>query len=223
MHAGFNGGNGTTQTEDGFEPVFGVSHLGHFLLANLLLEQMQPTGRIVFVSSDMHDPPRVFSRTTPAFTDAFDLARPDDTARVSMMQYTLAKLSNIMCAYEMSGRLSSETDTGITVNAFNPGLMTDTNFTAGADGRQAPALVRGLMGAFGSLLGKRGSATGSGRQLADLVIDPAYAKETGLYFDRGELTESSGPSHDKKAAQKLWRQSAELVGLTPTETILSIT
>lgn len=43
-------------TEDGFEMTFGVYHLAHFLLANLLVDVMEENGRIVFVSSDTHDP-----------------------------------------------------------------------------------------------------------------------------------------------------------------------
>lgn len=35
---------------------FGVYHLAHFLLANLLVDVMEENGRIVFVSSDTHDP-----------------------------------------------------------------------------------------------------------------------------------------------------------------------
>ena len=42
-------------TEDGFEVHFGVNHLGHFLLTNLLQEQIrQNRSRIVVVSSLMH-------------------------------------------------------------------------------------------------------------------------------------------------------------------------
>jgi len=40
---------------DGFETIFGVNHLGHFLLTNLLLGRMVTGGRIVFVTSDLHD------------------------------------------------------------------------------------------------------------------------------------------------------------------------
>ena len=43
-------------TEDGFERTFQLNFLGHFLLANLLVNQMAAGARIIFVSSDLHDP-----------------------------------------------------------------------------------------------------------------------------------------------------------------------
>jgi len=43
-----------TTTEDGFEYVFGVNHLGHFLLTNLLLQKViDCKGRIVNLSSGL--------------------------------------------------------------------------------------------------------------------------------------------------------------------------
>ena len=55
-NAGLQVVSGTTSTQDGFEMTFGVNCLGHFLLVNLLLPQVVAPARIVFVSSDAHDP-----------------------------------------------------------------------------------------------------------------------------------------------------------------------
>ena len=43
-------------SEDSFEHIFQLNFLGHFALTNLLVGKMQAPARIVFVSSDLHDP-----------------------------------------------------------------------------------------------------------------------------------------------------------------------
>src|SRR5262249_11573888 len=43
-------------TDDGFEKTFQLNYLAHFLLANLLVQSMTAPARIIFVSSDLHDP-----------------------------------------------------------------------------------------------------------------------------------------------------------------------
>src|SRR6266852_9805375 len=73
--------SGTTYTQDGFETTFGVNCLGHFLLVILLLRQLVAPARIVFVSSDLHDPEssktfmsRMIGTMPPRYRDARALA-----------------------------------------------------------------------------------------------------------------------------------------------------
>ena len=44
-------------TGEGFEVVFATNYLGHFLLTQLLLPHFSADGRIINVTSDMHNPP----------------------------------------------------------------------------------------------------------------------------------------------------------------------
>ncbi len=219
------GPRGTGYTKDGFEMTFGVNHLGHYLLANLMLNQMVSSGRIVFVSSDTHKPPKFFP--APVFVNARQLAYPEknDGAQSSaaMQRYPISKLCNILCTYEMATRLVAETDKHITVNAFNPGLMTDTNFVPISGNPVSKVVMTGLMSLFGGILGRLGSSKKSGKALAALIIDSQYEYSTGKYFDRGKEVKSSGPSYDKTAARNLWTESVELVKLGQDESILSIT
>jgi NAD(P)-dependent dehydrogenase (short-subunit alcohol dehydrogenase family) len=212
-------------TNDGFEMTFGVNHLGHFLLANLMLKQMVNNGRIVFVSSDTHEPPKFFPYTAPVFSNAKVLAYPDINGEVKsgtiMLRYPTSKLCNILCAYEMAARIASETDKNITVNAFNPGLMTDTNFTSSGN-KVTRAILVGIMKVLAAIIGRLGSSKKSGKELAALITDSQYNNSTGKYFDRGKEVKSSAPSYDKTAARNLWIESAELVKLRQDETILSI-
>jgi len=220
-NAGLSSRN-TEYTKDGFELTFGVNHLGHYLLSNLLLKQMAKNGRVVFVSSDTHDPSKYFPFPAPIFTNAERLAYPEKDGGGKnnnlMMRYTASKLCNILCTYELAARLAAETASNITSNAFNPGFMPDTNLVPSAANPVVRVAMAGLMKPFGGL----GYSQKSGKALAALITDKQYERVTGKYYDRAEEVKSSEPSYDKAAAKKLWDESAELVSLSQSETLFTV-
>src|SRR5579883_1041351 len=101
-----------TYTQDGFETTFGVNHLGHFLLVNLLLRSLIAPARIVFISSGTHDPATTDGRwNPPAYHDAYQLAWPEKGGRrplPGIRRYSTSKLCNLYCAYELARRLEAE-------------------------------------------------------------------------------------------------------------------
>lgn len=225
--------SGTTFTKDGFETTFGVNHLGHFLLINLLLKDLKSPARIVLVSSDAHDPSQKTGMPTPVFQDAELLAHPKPADKnvsaltISSTRYTTSKLCNILCAYELSRRLESEQKyREITVNTFNPGMMPGS----GLGGDSTSLLMRlgwhyilPALRFFGVKFNgmKLWSVDESGKALARLVTDSRLATVTGKYFDGESEIPSSEESYDRQKAVDLWEKSAELVKLAPEETILS--
>jgi NAD(P)-dependent dehydrogenase (short-subunit alcohol dehydrogenase family) len=211
-----NGMPGVTRTADGVEPIFGVNHLGHFLLTNLLLNQMESTGRIVFVTSDLHNPPPFFPVKV-----TYDNAAAIAHGKSGMPQYCVSKLCNLYCTYEMDRLLTERTDQHITVNAFNPGAMSDTGFSRPTGNALTRAAVRIIGGAMGALMGKQSTSTQSGTALAALVTDPQFATLSGKYFDRGEEAKSSPLSYNRDNARELWQSSMTLSGLTAPETIFT--
>jgi NAD(P)-dependent dehydrogenase (short-subunit alcohol dehydrogenase family) len=217
-NAGISAGGvpGAPHTSDGVEMIFGVNHLGHFLLTNLLLNQMGDGGRIIFVTSDLHNPPALFP-VKLTYGSAATIA----AGHAGMLQYCTSKLCNIYCAYEMDRLITANTDRHITVNAFNPGAMSDTGFSRPTGN----ALVRGAMrvigGVIGALIGKHSSSTESGAALARLVTDPSFANTSGKYFDRGTEAQSSALSHDRGNARELWVSSAKMSRLAESETIFT--
>ena len=208
-------------TKDGFEMTFGVCHLGHFLLVNEMLDMVAEDGRIVFVASDMHRPPIMMSLKAPAFTDAYKLAYLGKNEKPSgkdmNLRYSMAKLSNILCVYEMADRLNAA-GKKIMVNAFNPGLMTDTNFMP-TGSKVQKALISAGSTMVAKLTNRYGSGLTSGKELAKMVTEESFEGVTGKYNDRGTITKTSEPSYDKKAAKKLWEQSVELLKMNQDEMI----
>src|SRR5579864_6168481 len=116
-------------TEDGFERTFQLNFLGHFLLTNLLLGEMAAPARIVYVSSDLHDPAatRMGRIMPPRYGPVEDLARGAGTAATlkPMARYGTAKLYAMMTAYELHRKLQ-ETNKRITVNSWSPGVVPTT-------------------------------------------------------------------------------------------------
>jgi NAD(P)-dependent dehydrogenase (short-subunit alcohol dehydrogenase family) len=240
-NAGLQVVSGTTYTQDGFETTFGVNCLGHFLLVNLLLRQLVAPARIVFVSSDAHDPEyqsslhRFVGRNPPRYRDARALAWPEQypdaqesnetPQKVGMRRYSTSKLCDVFYAYELARRLQAQgystPEHPITVNAFNPGPTPGTGLARDASTFERFGwnvmlpLMRPLFPDFSS-------PEGAAKGLAHLVLDPALENTTGKYFERMNERASSQESYDQHKAAELWETSAELVKLQPSETILRV-
>jgi NAD(P)-dependent dehydrogenase (short-subunit alcohol dehydrogenase family) len=202
------GDGSVSKTVDGFESTFGINHLGHFLLVNLLLPEMTNGGRIVFVSSDMHSPPKIFG--TISYTSAFDLAYPQIDK--GTLKYAMSKLCNIYCTYELSRRLKKSGRT-ITVNAFNPGMMTDTGGFSKITNPIMIFFVKAIIPLFAYFQGRLGSSEKSAKYLADIITLDKYRDITGKYIDRGVIKKSSELSYDSTNAKELWKASEQLVAV----------
>jgi NAD(P)-dependent dehydrogenase (short-subunit alcohol dehydrogenase family) len=204
-------------TKDGFEMTFGTGHLGHFLLSNLLLRNIQDNGRVIFVSSDQHNPPRFIGKIH--YTDALKFAYPKESKHVT--RYSGTKLCNIYCAYEMAERIKNETTKSITVNAFNPAFMANTELGRNTK-TVSEKIMKWLAPQLARLMGLHSSAEKSGRLLASMMTDSRFERVTGKYFDREKEALSSELSHNKANAANLWEQSTALTLLQQNETIFKI-
>jgi NAD(P)-dependent dehydrogenase (short-subunit alcohol dehydrogenase family) len=199
------------QTVDGFEMTFGVNHLGHFALVQGLHEQLIPPARIVVVSSGTHDASKYTGMPHPVYTSAAELARPGtggDDSDAGRRRYTTSKLCNVLFAYELDRRLDRGAH-GITVNAFDPGMMPGSGLA-----RDYPPLQRFawrfLLPVLRVLPAVRSTRT-SGRHLAALVSDARFHGVTGHYFDGLKSTRSSPDSYDLAKASDLWQTSQHLI------------
>ena len=214
-NAGVQVVSGVSRSADGFELTFAVNHLGHFALVCGLLEQLARPARIVIVSSDTHDPARRTAMPAPRYTSAEELAiassepgEPPQTA--GRRRYTTSKLCNLLFAYELDRRLGQGRE-GVTVNAFNPGLIPGSGLA-----RDYPPLQRFAWRFVLPLLRflpQVNSARACGVRLAALVHDPGFERVSGRYFDGLEEVRSSRDSYDREKASDLWRTSERLAGI----------
>ena len=99
-------------TEDGFELQFGVNHLGHFLLTNLLLDRIKQStpSRIINVSALAH---------VHANLDFDDMMWEKKGFKI-WSSYAHSKLANIMFTRELAKQLEG---TGVSTYSLHPGVI----------------------------------------------------------------------------------------------------
>lgn len=206
---------------DGFEQTFATNCLGHFLLLNLLLDEVQAGGRVVFTASGTHDPATADGRMVGKAVepDAVGLAEQGKHGKPisNGKRYSTSKLCVMLYAYELDRRLRTSGST-LQAIAFDPGFIVETGLIRSAPAMaqrfMRTALGKGLTRMLGVTIGSIGF---SGDALARLAIDPAFEHASGRYFQSssGRLNEvrSSAMSYDVALARRLWVDSAHLVGL----------
>ena len=204
-----------TRTAEGYETTFGVNHLGHYLLARLMLPDLAPGGRITFVSSNTHDPAQKTGMPAPRYDNAKALAHDFESgADAGKRRYTTSKLCNIYTTTALAEHLAASSDPrlrSIRVNAFDPGMMPGTGLA-----QTYPPVLRFawyyVLPAL-TLFGRNvNTPAKSGRRLARLAAG-SEANATGKYFSDGRETRSSALSLDTAKATELWNASADMTHL----------
>ncbi|XP_071355224.1 dehydrogenase/reductase SDR family member 13-like [Trachinotus anak] len=109
-----NGG----KTEEGFGMIFGVNHLGHFLLTVLLLDRLKASGpsRVVTVASKAYSFGKVDFN---CLTTHRDLALGSSDYQL-FQKYCHSKLCNILFTYELAKRLQGS---DVTCYSLHPGAI----------------------------------------------------------------------------------------------------
>ena len=188
---------------------FGVNHLGHFALVQWLLDELVAPARIVVVSSGTHDPAKRTGMPSPKYTNADELAHPPTATRADgRRRYTTSKLCNVLFTYELDRRLGHGAR-GITVNAFDPGLMPGSGLAR--DYSPMQRLAWRYLFPHCACCPASAAPAHPGRYLAALVDDARFDGVTGAYFAGGKPIPSSEDSYDLDKALDLWETSEQLV------------
>jgi NAD(P)-dependent dehydrogenase (short-subunit alcohol dehydrogenase family) len=180
---------------NGIEKQFATNHLGHFLLINLLREQIEAASaaRIVIVSSAAHV-------QAPKEGIAFDNLSGEH-GYSSWRAYGQSKLANILFAKALARRLAGRA----TANALHPGVI-GTNL-----GRHMNPLLGSALGVLMKPFGKsiaQGAATS-----CYVAVRPEVTGITGQYFADCAVREPSRLARDEALGERLWEVSEQLTGL----------
>lgn len=219
-NAGVGFGRDTTRrvTADGFEERLGVNHLGHFLLTNLLLPDLQRSreARVVVVSSSLHNGAGHGSNARPVTMDLEDPQLAAPGAYEVGIAYRRSKLANLLFAYELKRRLTASGCSTVHVSALSPGFIPATGLV-----REAGPLgifflrhiLDGLLKWIGLVSFTR--TVDDGAHCIVLCATSGAAVDGGYHqLERDGVTltavESSTESCDEAKAKALWTLSAKL-------------
>ncbi|KAL6182208.1 hypothetical protein ACLB2K_043631 [Fragaria x ananassa] len=190
-------------SQDNIELDFATNHLGHFLLTNLLLENMKQTsrnsnieGRIVNVSSLGH-------RYTYREGIRFDLIN-DKSRFNNYVAYAESKLANILHANELTRRLKEER-VEITANSLHPGTI-HTNIVR--NDIRLKCLLKLVRLIFLSKTIQQGAAT-----TCFLALNPQVKGVSGEYYVDCNIAKPRSKANDPDLAKRLWDFSLSLTDL----------
>lgn len=180
------------KTRDGLEMQMGVNYFGHFLLTNLILEQIKAAApsRIINVSSHAHKFGKI---------NRDDLNSEKSYSRWGA--YSQSKLANILFTRKLMRNLMCS---GVVVNSVHPGAVsTDLSRHMGFE--------KYIFGLFRPLFFKTPK---SGAQTTLMVaLDPDLATAGGGYFSDCKLARESKAAQCEDTASWLWKESEKITNL----------
>ena len=182
-NAGVAGQRGLTLS--GFELAFGINHVGHFLLTNLLLDRLKRSApaRVVTVASRAHYRAKKLD---------FEAVRRSTRSISGLDEYGVSKLANVLFSAELARRLQG---CGVTTYALHPGVV-------------ASEIWRRIPPPFGSIIKLFMLSVEDGAKTTLYCATAAQAAaESGLYYDACQTKRPSKLARDEALAGELWRRS----------------
>ncbi|GAB1540185.1 protochlorophyllide reductase [Scytonema sp. NUACC21] len=217
------------RSADGYELSVATNHLGHFLLCNLMLEDLKNSKasepRLVILGTVTHNPKELGGKIPPrpdlgdlkglaaGFKEPYTMI--DGKKFEPVKAYKDSKVCNVLTMRELHRRYHQST--GITFSSLYPGCVATTALF-----RNHYPLFQKLFPIFQKYItGGFVSEEEAGRRVAEVVADPAY-NQSGAYWSWGNRQKKDGKSFvqdvspeasDAEKAKRLWELSEKLVGL----------
>jgi protochlorophyllide reductase len=219
------------RSQEGYELSVATNHLGHFLLCNLMLEDLQnspaPEKRLVILGTVTANPKEIGGKIPiPAPPDLGDLQGLEAgfKAPIAMIDgkkfkpgkaYKDSKLCNMLTMRELHDRYHQST--GIIFNALYPGCVAETGLF-----RNHYSLFQTIFPWFQkNITGGYVTEELAGERVAKVVADPKF-NESGVYYSWGNRQqedrtafqqEISDEAMDNNKGKRLWQLSEKLVGI----------
>ncbi|CAM9242326.1 unnamed protein product [Scytosiphon promiscuus] len=186
------------RTVDGLEKQIGVNYFGAHLLSRVMEPMIVDGGRIVFLSSDLHE------RVT---LDWANLNYEKPATYVPLEAYGRSKMANVLDAQEFAKRLAGRR---INTYVLHPGIVNTNLLRNLKDGRLISRVLRTVK-FFGKYLMDsplQGSLT-----TMRCAIDPALASPecSGKYWARMKEARPAAQALDPASAPRLWKYTEDLL------------
>ncbi len=217
------------RSPEGFELSMATNHLGHFLLCNLLLEDLKNSPaaepRLVILGTVTHNPDELGGKIPPrpdlgdlkGFAEGFKepISMIDGKKFEPVKAYKDSKVCNVLTMRELHRRYHPAT--GITFSSLYPGCVATTALF-----RNHYPLFQKIFPLFQKYItGGFVSEELAGERVAAVVADPEY-NQSGAYWSWGNRQQKNGKSfvqkvspqaRDDQKAERMWDLSAKLVRL----------
>ncbi|MDJ0730468.1 MAG: protochlorophyllide reductase [Crocosphaera sp.] len=218
------------RSPEGYELSMTTNHLGHFLLCNLMLEDLKnssaPEKRVVILGTVTHNPNELGGKIPPrpdlgnleGFADGFKepISMIDAKKFEPVKAYKDSKVCNVLTMRELHRRYHD--NTGIVFTSLYPGCVADTPLF-----RNHYPLFQKIFPWFQkNITGGYVSQELAGERVADVVTKPEYG-QSGAYWSWGNrqkkdrkaafVQKVSPQAQDEAKAERMWELSEKLVGL----------
>ncbi|MGB7440339.1 MAG: protochlorophyllide reductase [Coleofasciculaceae cyanobacterium] len=227
------------RSPEGFELTVATNHLGHFLLCNLMLEDLQNSSssqpRLVILGTVTHNPDELGGKIPPrpdlgdlkGFAEGFKapISMIDGKKFEPVKAYKDSKVCNVLTMRELHRRYHDST--GIVFSSLYPGCVAETPLF-----RNHYPLFQKLFPLFQKhITGGYVSQDLSGERVAAVVAEPEFS-QSGVYWSWGNRQKSgrksfaqkvSPQARDDERAERMWDLSAKLVGIAGEKEVSTAT